>query len=394
MTTRPVLLYAAIGAVALATAAVLVAAQTHAPSELAEARPPAAARGRDARMVQGLEAMRQRLMAAGATEADLQAIEAHRAKQRGIMERLEQAMQSLRQAAGENAADPQAKQGVTQYEAAMKTALAELAQAEEELKARLSLSAKPKLYAVLLAMGVLENGMGGRGGVFERGGPGRGGGFRGPRAGGAAGPGAAGTVGPAASTEALDARLREVDPLLKELEQTGRRYANVPREHGRFLRMLVELSGSKNALEIGTSNGYSAIWIGLGLQETEGKLTTIEIVPEKADEARQNMNEAGLADVVTCVTGDALEVIPRLDQTFDFVFMDALKSDYWKYFELVRPKLKDAAVIAAHNAVSARDALWKYFQIVQGDPNLQTTVAAIEPRDGIAVTYVRTAGEK
>jgi len=200
-----------------------------------------------------------------------------------------------------------------------------------------------------------------------------------------------GTVGPAAPDQALDARLKEVDTLLRELEKTSGQYLNVPREHGAFLRMLVEMTKSQSALEVGTSNGYSALWIGLGLEKTGGKLTTIEIDPERAAAARENMKKAGLEQVVTCVTGDALETIPRLEQTFDFVFIDALKSDYWRYFELVRPKLRAGAVIAAHNAISSRQSMSKYFDMVEGDPNLQTTVVAIEPRDGIALTYVREA---
>ena len=203
----------------------------------------------------------------------------------------------------------------------------------------------------------------------------------------------AGTTGPALADEALDARLKQVDPLLRELEKTSGQYLNVPRTHGKFLRTLVEMTESKSALEIGTSNGYSGLWIGLGLEQTGGKLTTVEIVPQTADQARANLKQAGLSEVVTCVTGDALEVIPRLDQTFDFVFIDAVKSDYWKYYELVRPKLREGAVIAAHNAISARDALGKYFEIVEGDPNLQTTVVAIKPRDGIAITYLRARPE-
>jgi len=198
----------------------------------------------------------------------------------------------------------------------------------------------------------------------------------------------------AADEQAMDQRLKEVDPLLRELEKTSRQFHNVPREHGQFLRMLVEMSGAKNALEVGTSNGYSGIWIGLGLEKTGGKLTTIEIVPEIAAKARENFKKAGMDDIITCITGDALKVIPTLDEEFDFVFLDAVKSDYWRYFELVRPKLKDGAVLAAHNAVSMRRAMSKYFEIVQNSPDMVTTVVAIEPRDGIAVTYVRKVPEK
>jgi len=148
--------------------------------------------------------MRQRLMAGGATEADVEAIEAYRTRQRELMEALRGAMQSLREAGGEDATGAQAEQAIRDHEAAMRTALSELAKAEEALRARLSLSTKPKLHAMLLSMGVLDNGMrgsraGGEGGrgarrgggapADERGGPRGGGAARGGRGGGAA-PGA------------------------------------------------------------------------------------------------------------------------------------------------------------------------------------------------------------
>jgi len=194
---------------------------------------------------------------------------------------------------------------------------------------------------------------------------------------------------PAKAEGAMDARLQEVDPLLRQLEPTRGQFLNVARQHGQFLRMLVEMTGRQRGLEIGTSNGYSAIWIGLGLEKTGGKLQTIEIVPETSAMAKANLEKGKLQDTVTCVVGDALEVIPKLEGTFDFVFIDALKQDYWRYYELAKPKLEAGAVIAAHNAISSRQAMSKYFELLESDPNLQTTVVQIEPGDGFAVTFVR-----
>ncbi len=185
MRTRQLVVYAVIGVFVLSTAAVLVAAQTDrggspAGIEVAQARAPGAPGGgdREARMAQAREAMRQRLVAAGATEADIQAIEAHRTKQREIMQPLGQAMGSLREAAAPEATDAQAKEAVAKYEAAKKTALTQVAQAEQDLKTKLNLATKAKLHAVLLSMGVLDNGMRGMGGMRGRrpGGGDRGGG--------------------------------------------------------------------------------------------------------------------------------------------------------------------------------------------------------------------------
>ncbi len=157
-----------------------------------QARAPDAAPDREAGRPEWMEAMAARLAAAGATAADIEAIEAHRTKQRELMEPLREALGGLREAGGEDAADAQAKQAVSQYEAAKKTALTQLAQAEQDLKTKLNLATKPKLHAMLLSMGVLDNGMRGGGmrgrrlgGERGRGGP-RGGGDRpGGRGGGA-----------------------------------------------------------------------------------------------------------------------------------------------------------------------------------------------------------------
>jgi predicted O-methyltransferase YrrM len=187
----------------------------------------------------------------------------------------------------------------------------------------------------------------------------------------------------------MDARLQAVDSLLRQLEPLRSENLNVPRQHGQFLRLLVEATGRKRGIEVGTSNGYSAIWIGLGLEKTGGHLTTIEILPERSAEAQANLKQAGLDQVVTCVVGDALEALPELEGTFDFAFIDALKEDYWRYYELIRPKLRAGSIVAAHNAISARQAMSRYFEVLDADPNLQTTIVQIEPGDGFAVTYVR-----
>jgi hypothetical protein len=196
MSSRHLVVYVVVAAVVLATAAVLAVAQTDrgdqsAGVQIAQAAPPAGgARPGGAARPDFAAMLRERLTAAGATEADIQAIEAHRAKQREIMQPLQDAMGALREAAGAGATDAQAKAAVTKYEAAMKTALDALAKAEADLKAKLNLAAKPKLHAALLTMGTLDNGM--RGGMGMRGAPGAFGGARGGGAGGGARGGARG----------------------------------------------------------------------------------------------------------------------------------------------------------------------------------------------------------
>jgi predicted O-methyltransferase YrrM len=177
-------------------------------------------------------------------------------------------------------------------------------------------------------------------------------------------------------------------PFLADLQKFGEenQRLNVPMEHGRFLKLMVEASGAKRGLEVGTSNGFSAIWIALGLETTKGHLDTVEIVPERVAEAKENLSRAGLAKYVTCMEGDALKVLPDLEGHYDFVFIDALKQDYLKYLNLVLDRLEPGTVILAHNAVTQADAMRDYLDFVQQDPRFTTTIVHIEPRDGLAVS--------
>ncbi len=131
----------------------------------------------------------------------------------------------------------------------------------------------------------------------------------------------------------------DIDKFLKELEKLNEIEPmwNAPRQNAILLRMLVEMVNAKNALEVGTSNGYSAIWIGLGLKSAGGHLTTLEIDPERVKMARENIKKAGLRKTITVVEGDALNTIKELDGPFDFVFIDARKSEYYDYFKLIYP---------------------------------------------------------
>ena len=183
----------------------------------------------------------------------------------------------------------------------------------------------------------------------------------------------------------------EMESFLQELEDFNRsqRMLNVPRTDGIFLRMMAELVQAKNALEIGTSNGYSSIWICLGLKAAGGKLTTLEIEPEKVKMAQENFEKAGLDDRITVIEGDALKTLPKLKGKFDYIFIDAWKPDYYKYFTMVYPKLNKGGVIIAHNAISSSRAMKKYLDTVKNHPDLETVIISTTNRDGMAVSYKR-----
>ena len=160
---------------------------------------------------------------------------------------------------------------------------------------------------------------------------------------------------------------------------------SVSEEDGRFMRVLVITNGSKRALEIGSAYGYSAIWIGLGLRQSGGHLTTIEYDAARARAAADNIRRAGLGDVVTVVSGDAFAEIPKLSGTFDFVFLDAWKPDYKRFFDLVFPRLTPRGLFLAHNVVN-KQAEMKDFLAAIGD-NASMATSIVRPgSEGISVS--------
>lgn len=148
---------------------------------------------------------------------------------------------------------------------------------------------------------------------------------------------------------------------------------SVPPEDGRFLRILAQSTGAKTVVEIGTSNGYSALWISMGLQNTGGKLTTFEIDAEKVKMARANFKDAGVDNIVTVVEGDAHQKIKDLKGPLDLVFIDAEKEGYPDYLKQLLPLVRPGGLILAHNTTNTRGPLKDFVETIKTHPNLVTT---------------------
>jgi predicted O-methyltransferase YrrM len=178
----------------------------------------------------------------------------------------------------------------------------------------------------------------------------------------------------------------EVDRLLKAIRAADKGQLAVSEEDGRFLRVLVGSTNATRVLEIGAASGYSAIWIGLGLRQTGGRLTTIEYDPVRAREAAENIRRAGLQDIVQVVAGDAFKEIPKVAGTFDLVFLDAWKPDYRKFFDLVFPRVNPGGIFLAHNVINKKSDMPDFLQIIHAHPQAFTTIVS-PGHEGISITY-------
>jgi predicted O-methyltransferase YrrM len=179
-----------------------------------------------------------------------------------------------------------------------------------------------------------------------------------------------------------------VAAVLADIKAKDKELRAVSEEDGQFLRFLIASTQRKRALEIGSASGYSAIWIGLGLRETGGKLVTIEFDPGRAKEAADNVRKAGLSDIVTVVSGDAFTEIPKVTGTFDTVFIDAYKRDYIKFFEMTYPRLDKGGVVLAHNVINKKSEMGDFLARITTHPDLYTAIVA-PSGEGISLSYKR-----
>ena len=192
--------------------------------------------------------------------------------------------------------------------------------------------------------------------------------------------------------------------LLQELNRETWQKVLAPRMlsghfQGRVLSMLSKLIQPKNILEIGTYTGYSALCLAEGMQ-TDGALHTIDSNEELYDLQRKYFDKSEYGNQMIQHIGNALEVIPSLDITFDLVFIDADKKNYPNYLKIILPKLKKGSVILSDNvlwsgkvleSISEDDidpkALVNYNKLLNEHPKLETVLLPI--RDGLTISRVK-----
>ena len=190
----------------------------------------------------------------------------------------------------------------------------------------------------------------------------------------------------------------EREPLLQELEQRAEE-GYIPildLESAGFLRVLLAMTRPQRIWEVGTAIGYSTIWFG---RHSEAQITTMERDPERAAEARVNLQRAGLGERVELLEGDALELIEDLGM-YDLIFLDAAKGQYPRFLELLTPHLTAGGVLLSDNVLfqgmvsgetevkhklrTMINRLREYNQLIAAHPAYVTTFLPLG--DGLAIS--------
>lgn len=189
--------------------------------------------------------------------------------------------------------------------------------------------------------------------------------------------------------------------LLKELNRETYQKIMQPRMlsghfQGRVLSMISKLVNPKNILEIGTYTGYSALCLAEGMKK-DGELHTIDIDEELYDFQRKYFDKSGFGNKIYQHLGNALEIIPKLNKTFDLIFIDADKENYSNYFNCVIDKLNSGGIILSDNVLwsgkviealqpddTPTKALIEYNKLLKEDDRVETVLLPI--RDGLTIS--------
>jgi predicted O-methyltransferase YrrM len=159
---------------------------------------------------------------------------------------------------------------------------------------------------------------------------------------------------------------------------------NITPDTGRLLWILVRLARPRRILEVGTSNGYSTIWLAEAARAVGARVVTLEMNPEKVRLARENLARAGVGEVVEVVEGPAQESLARLPGPFELVFLDADRASYLAYLEALTPKMPAGALLVADNVVSHASELVDYVARLEAHPDFFSVTLPVGKGEGIA----------
>jgi len=193
-----------------------------------------------------------------------------------------------------------------------------------------------------------------------------------------------------------------LESLLAELEQFGqtndksvsdrpRRMLNITRDTGEFLAVLVRATGARSVLEIGTSNGYSTLWLASAARGVGGTVTTVELSSFKVDLAAKNFARSGLAPVIVQVQDDAGHALSRhRDAAFDMIFLDSERPEYPGWWPDIKRVLRPGGLLVADNATSHAEQMAPFVALVKADAGFVTSLVPVGNGEFLATRVSRS----
>ena len=194
-----------------------------------------------------------------------------------------------------------------------------------------------------------------------------------------------------------DDQVQPLEGLKAELERFGvdndavhgerpRRMLNITRDTGEFLSVLVRATGARRVLEIGTSNGYSTLWLAEAARAIGGSITTVEYAEYKIGLARANFERSGLASVIDLVHDDAGRLLERTAEgAYDLVFLDSERPEYPGWWPQIRRVLRPGGLLVVDNATSHVEQMAPFVALVEADEAFVTSLVPIGNGEFMAV---------
>lgn len=180
--------------------------------------------------------------------------------------------------------------------------------------------------------------------------------------------------------EPMQQRMRELETIDARDRGDGtprwERLRQIPPEAGRFLALLAANARGGAWVEVGTSAGYSTLWLALAAREAGASVTTFEVLPEKIALAQETFEQADVSDVIRLVEGDARDYLPAIAD-IGFCFLDAEKEVYADCYELIVPRLLPGGLLIADNAVSHCETLRPVLERALADPRVDALIVPI-----------------
>ncbi|PEY38288.1 methyltransferase [Bacillus cereus] len=184
--------------------------------------------------------------------------------------------------------------------------------------------------------------------------------------------------------------MNSFESLLLELEKYGEEHdskkekreeklRNVSREMGQFLSILIKGCSAQEVLEIGTSNGYSTLWLANAAEETKGNVTTVELSSERVAEALVNFEKANLRyriDIHNQEAGAFLDA--QVNRSFDFIFLDSERTQYMWWWENIKRILEPKGFLVIDNATSHANELAEFIQMIEEDDTFETVLLTFQ----------------